>query len=389
MVNSQATCKAFITTEQYFGSCKTYEVPGNAVAHPIINLPRGVHFGLDIIKNSLINSGFIEYVKHPQKMMQQLPAHNISDDNFHSPKIYHGLWLTSKNNPREINYQVENFIKQAQKLPGYEIIMWTNIDKEVFSRLNPVIVNANITIKNIADLKTSYSKLLDLALSPAKYLPTHNAKLFNGVLIDLTKYLIMESEGGILADLNFEFAENFNPNNIAPYDFIAPTKAGSFIENGYFIAKAHHIIFQELLNYLDDVMFSGDCGLTQFKNAAALFNTDLTNFFSMAPLDMSYMMYNNKQGNFDGLVKGCTNHKNDKQISPYLWDEIHAHEEFADYIDNATTLEQVNSFIVSYCKVFQDFFGKHIINNFNCVDTKLIGLDGIGSTWQSADIVSN
>jgi hypothetical protein len=376
MVNSQATCKAFITTEQYFGSCKTYKVPSVALGHPIHLGGKNTHYGLDILKNSFINSGFIEYLKHPQKMMQQLPSHNISDNAFHSPKIYHGLWLTNKDNPKKISSQVENFIEQAQKLSGYEIIIWSNIDKEIFSKLNPVVVNANITIKNIADLKTSYSKLLDLAMSPAKYLPSQNAKVFSGFLIDLAKYLIIESEGGILADLNFKLAENFAPKNIAPYDFIAASKSLTFIENGFLIAKAHHIIFQELLNDIDYLMFSGDCALTQFKNAI-VDNFELTNFFSMAPLAMSYIMHNNQQGNFDGLTQGnCLEYKDYKPLPFGLWDKIYAHEKFSDNIDSDTTFEQITNFMIAYSEAFNQL---GFYNNFNCIKTELIGFDGMSN----------
>lgn len=294
-------CQAIVNLEEYLNSCINIEDSPYPL-HQLFRIseygPLGADYALKALKNSFNNNGLLEYIIHPQKMTedaQRLPkAKDIPTLNI--PQIFQTLWITSKEKPHPINHQLENFISQAEKLDGYKIAIWTNIEPSKLKELNPILEKENIEVYNIAHIDTEYQQLLDFILSPNEYV--HNVKIFNGVIIDIAKNIIMESTGGFLVDLNFELDDNFNQSTIQSYDFITHYMGFNIIENGFFIAKPHHIIFKEMLNIQEEMMLSPECSLKELKTR----NDNKESIFSMTPLMMAYLKYNNLEGNIDAVT---------------------------------------------------------------------------------------
>lgn len=293
-------CKAIPSLENYINSCANIEeVP----LHQLFRFSEygalGAYQTLKILKDSFINNGLIEYIIHPQKMTEDAQRLSQEKDKTSQniPKTFQGLWITSKENPKAINHHLDNFVTQSKKLDGYKIVIWTNIKPSKLKKQNPRLEEETIQVYNIAQIETEYKQLLKFILSPNKYV--HKVKEFNGVIIDIAKNIIMESIGGFLVDLNFQLDDNFNQDSIQSYDFIAHYMGFNIIENGFFIAKPHHIIFKELLNIQEEMMFSSQCSLQELKDI----NSNKESIFSMTPLMMAYLKYNNLEGNVDALTK--------------------------------------------------------------------------------------
>ena len=206
--------------------------------------------------NSLKSNNLIEYIKSPLKIAEDFNRKPSITDNLFVKTVeanfFQGIWITDKNNPKLIIMGLENFLAQARKLTGYEVIIFTNISPKKLIEQNPILELEGVAVKNIAAIDIEHKQLLDLVVSPEKYIKVDgnikNSSYF-GVLIDLAKYLVAESQGGIIADFNFNFAEGFKQVNIASNDFIGIFDNYFRLENGFFsTTKPHHVIFEELLN---------------------------------------------------------------------------------------------------------------------------------------------
>lgn len=381
------TCKSVSTLKQYLDSCPVLKSHAGVVLPTptlIRNGGRNIISTLDFLRNNWEDNGFIDYIKHPQKMFEdsgRVPSldaiNSVKED---LPKTFNGLWITNKENPRQISYTLENFIQQSKKLTEYQAIIWTNIEPAKLKEMNPLLEAENIIVKSIDDLDTEHTKLLDFVINPKKYIP-YNANNYNGVLIDIAKYLIIENQGGILADLNFTFNENFKQLSLKGHDFIAISTGFNRLENGFFVAKAHHIIFRGLLDIIDEMINNPECSLKQLRDTANLENA--TEFFSMMPLAMAYMKYNNINGNNDGAIYDCSSE------STYLPDisKIQQHEKIGAKLENKDFADIVlkesavlEEYVKSYIKIII-----HSPENFNCIEEP-IGSDNMSNTWWGTEI---
>ena len=378
---SHDTCKAHLTKKEYLNGCKSYK-PHRLSTNPLSysgNIDRA--YVLDYMKNVLEGNGFINYLKHPEEFMQPYSEDLQCEEEIFKPKKLHAEWLTNVNSPR-----LKNFIDQATKLPGYDKIIWTNLPKDIFINLHPQLMDTDIYVKNIEEIATDHRRLLDIVTNPGKHL----TNIFDVFLIDLTKYLIIESEGGIFTDFNFHFGKNFTLENIKCYSFIAPYLADlPIIENGFFISKAHHIIFRELLDTVEHMMFSNDCALHQLRKAVVL--TGATEIYSMFPLAMSGGMNNNQNGNIDVLTRGtyivplhCSSCEN-KNLSSGTLEKIQDHTKLEDSISSGN-LEQIGMFGQSYMRLKNYIEKDYSGCLFHCIENELIGKDGLEASWNNANL---
>lgn len=378
------TCKSVLTLEQYLDSCPNIEAPSlHGVPYTIANQlfalglsgnkNVGVDYSLRTLKSSFENNGLIEYIKSPRKMIedsQRLPQLKENSSVISNvPKVFQGLWLASKYKPQPIIHDLENFLTQAKKLVGYEIIIWTNINPNKLKEHNPKLEEENIKVYNLGSIDTEYKQLLNFILSPAEYV--RNVNNFNAVIIDAAKNIIMESTGGILADFNFKFNDNFQQSSIQSYDFIADYKDFNLIENGFFIAKPHHIIFRELLNIQDEMIFNPECSLKELRDD----NRGKEGTFSMTLLMMAYLKYNNQDGNIDALIqsRSCQNKLNVSKAQ--------AHEEMVAQLESDNP-EQFSEYAYS----FMD--NVNFMLCFSSFVTEPIGRDHQGDrSWSYTDLV--
>lgn len=376
------TCKSTLTLEQYINSCHIFsgKLSGGLMEKltGLNNSGRGLSYSLSILKNNWEDNGFIDYIRHPQKIfddssrLPSIEARNTTKADL--PKIFQGVWITNKGHPRAIDNQLDNFIEQAKKLEGYEAVIWTNVDLDKLKGLNPQLELNNIKVKNIVDTNTKHKQLLDFILAPKDYLKPSQGHNFNGAIIDIAKYIIIENQGGILADLNFKFDKNFQQSNIASHDFIAIARGFNRIENSFFIAKPHHTIFNELLNIIDEMIHNPECSLQELREVAG--PTLATEFFSMMPLAMAYMKNNNLESNVDALIGGCSK---TKEIHLLNLDQTQKHEDIAHKLESSN-LEEFEEYTESYMSLIAE-----APKNFNCIKEP-IGVDSMSMTWWGAGI---
>jgi hypothetical protein len=190
-------------------------------------------------------------------------------------------------------------ISHTQKLKGFESEIWNNISQDILLRLNPELGGINIKQKNLAELTTKHIKLLDVALSPNKYIVSYTIHNFKRFLIDLDKYLLIESKGGILTDLNFRFSEQFNSNN--SYDLMATQMGLIRLENSFFIAKPPQPTFADTFDIIKEMIFTSDCALQELRDSHQKYNIISTEVFSMIPLVMTYICMSDETVGYDGM----------------------------------------------------------------------------------------
>ena len=398
-------CKSTVTLEQYYSSC-----PNNVLIKDRLlqeRLLEDSHFApvfycshrthnpkvdtLIYLKSFFEGNGYIDYIKNPQKTIDHgsrkptLPQNDVIKTEF--IKVFHGLWLTNKQKPHIINSALDNFIVQSKKLNDYKVIMWTNIPSDKLREMNPQLDKENIITKNIADIKTDHTNLLDFIISPKEYINFKNSST-SGLVIDITKYIIMESQGGVIADLNFRFEKNFQQSSIEYYDFIAEKTSFNAIENGFFVATAHHPIFIETLNIIDEMINSPDCSLHELKAINALRTIELVDLFSMMPLSMSYISSNNQKGKIDALfipfgpyqsLPDKSNQDNHRVILLNAT-QVQQHEEKVAQLDSSDLKD-----FGDYVSIYHELLCKGAYSDNNYF-TEALGKDGHSNTWQHTDI---
>lgn len=188
----------------------------------------------------------------------------------------------------------------------------------------------------------------------------------------------MESQGGILADFNFKFDVNFDQTKLDNYDFMAPLRGFNRLENGFFAAKPHHVIFTELLNIIDEMINNPECSLKLFRDTVSLENA--TELLSMMPLAMAYIKYNNINGNRDGGIYKCST----REIKSISIDKIQKHQEMESLLYSNDFDGDFSQYVDSYLQLIAG----NKEGNLNCID-EFIGVDNILSmTWWDAGITA-
>lgn len=381
------TCSSVLTIKDYYNSCSISGSSNSIAALPSIfpaGSGRGIHFSLAFLRTSIKDNGFIDYIKHPLKIVEDftrkpsLEASNIEKDGL--PKIFQGLWLTNPENPKPILDYLLNFIEQGKKLEGYQSIIWTNLSSEKLNELNPILKEENILVKNISTLETQYQNLLDFVISPSKYIKPEQHSNYNGLLIDLAKYLILENQGGILADFNFKFDNKFKLESFNNIDFTAFYKGKYFIENGFLVSNPHHLIAKELLNIIDEMLNNPDCALNNLRD---LGNMDTITFlFSMMPLSMAYMKYNNLENNVDALVSS-TKIKKPKEFDVELLEQVQNFEN-KSYLLEADNFVELTEYVDDYLSILSDL---ESYTSPNCLGESIGRDNNLSMTWWGAAIV--
>ncbi len=379
-----------------------------------------------LLIESAQNNGYLEYIKHPAKMITNHQKSKMAKIEQGLSTLYktvlklfgdeesgkfQALWLTDTRLSevtyhRPINYDnFLNYIEQSTKAigSGYKTIIWTNLDKETFWNIHPLFkqgFSEFIEIKNLADLDTEYVKLKDLLLSPDKYLPkTDDKAKYTGFLVDLAKYLILEKEGGLLADLNFKFVQDFDPMYLEHYDYIGNRcLAGGLarIENNFFYSKPHHPIFKETLNIIEEMIFNPSFGNSMLLNAG-LRSTPFTELYSMMPYSIGYIKGFNQDGNNDALhtivMPGSPGYsceelkkrftKSGQEFSPELKAKIADYEALGYNLENLTDKDQLRAALKEF-KQIEDMLYEY--QSYQCVDGSLVGADTQAMSWGSASL---
>lgn len=363
-------------------------------------------YSLAHLRSFLEERGYLDYLKHPHQIYLDLEKkpdlYNCNVARHALPKVFQSVWITNPKFPRPIKSKdLNSFFSQAKKLEGYKKVIWTNIEPDLFREIHKKdLASQDITIQNIANLKTNYTKLLDFLISPEMYVPHFviEKSLLNGVFIDLAKYLVMEAKGGVLADFNFYFVDDFNKSNIESYDFIAQKKSFTFIENGFFVAKPHHIIFTEVLEIMYDLLIdNSDCGMNEYRDLLyspkAMFGDYLVYRFTMEPLFMAYLKFNNQENNVDALMYRYDNETMFGETSEVIISkhdyfqnnaDISHEEHYKLYSDNFNDLEDYATAYWELLYPMVQYMG--IIPSGSLLEQDLVGRDTTDCSWHQAGI---
>lgn len=369
---------------------------------------------LALLMESAQNNGYLEYIKHPSRIIEhhknngKVKPENLLTKFFDDKKEgkFQALWLTNLSNPKAIKAtDFNNYLEQGTKAlnSGYKMIIWTNLDKDIFwniHQLQKKFVSELIEIKNIADLDTQYINLKNLLLSPDRYLPsTLDKAAYTGFLVDLAKYLILEQEGGLLADLNFKFVQDFDPENLEQYDYVGnKCLAGGLerVENNFFYSKSHHPIFKETLNIIEEMIFNPSYGNEKLLNIG-LDSTQFVEHYSMMPYSIGYIKGFNQDGNNDAmqtitfpgtLGKSCEDTyaflKNRNQdFSPELKAKIEEYEALTYNLENIKNKDILREVILKLYTIREMLFP---YQDYQCVDGSLVGEDTQTMSWGSASL---
>lgn len=392
-------CKSTPTLEDYLNSCPSSflpiqkHYPLNQKHCKLKTYSTAPHGFLDAreafksaallthIKNYLKDSGHLDLITHPEEMLLRngkrfLDKKNVVEKDL--IKFFHSVWLTNEDDPQEIK-SLDNFLDQVKKLENYEAIIWTNLDPDVLYSQNPLLEINKIKVNYIGDLNTRYKELLDLIVNKNNYIDLYFSA---GAFIDIAKYLILQSEGGILADFNFKFSDQFSHSILAKYDFIGLEQAYNYLENGFFVLnQKSHIIMNELLNIINELVFSPDCGLKEFREAFFDCSGDdpSTKYITMMTLSMMHMKYNNQGDNLDVLISNKVGNL-DKFVSAsksYL-NNINSLNNNIDAL-YSNDLEDINNFIEKYFSlVLQQ---SEFCHTYNYISPDLLGEDGSSLDW--------
>lgn len=208
--------------------------------------------------------------------MAELFAENFSEVNlfksYHSfldlqpaseikiPSSLHHIWLTNPEKPQQISAkQVEAIIATAELLLTDQVNhfvynIWTNIRSlESFDRIT---THSNIAVRSIEELNLSQLQ---------ENLITHLiSNQYWGMASDYLRYIIVEQQGGVYADLGAEFYRS--PGlDLFKWDFFANEWHGYLAANNFFAARAHHPIMQCLVNTVTDNLSDFVEGTTDFN----------------------------------------------------------------------------------------------------------------------------
>jgi mannosyltransferase OCH1-like enzyme len=207
--------------------------------------------GYNICYNrSLMTASVGEWIEYQEFFRHRLDIlkNQSSRTSIHPiPKISHHIWLTSAENPKNVDQQCIEYIKNTLKLvskdAGWRNIFWTNnrnLIKETIENLDEFGIEVKeineANLKSFNDIKAIYEKSFEYNLA----MPS-----------DIASYVILHEYGGVYFDIDYELKQSMD-HLMEKYSFIAheePMK-NLYIGNAFIAASVNHPIISESLGLL-------------------------------------------------------------------------------------------------------------------------------------------
>ena len=224
--------------------------------------------------------------------------------NLKIPRIIHHVWVTNRKTRREIPDEdiqhvldTKNTFSQKDSSLGtythpqeaWEHIVWTN-DKSLIPRSVDKLQKEGIKVKDLSEIDKNFKLKQEV-----NDLIEHNKW---GMASDFLRLEIINTKGGVYADLNYVFDRKIE-NEVHKYDFFATSfdmlEQSYWIQNNLFGSKAHHPI-------LEDAILSAKDNLAIYQKYDATLGLDIfesTVRVSGSLLTLSYYKKANQIGNIN------------------------------------------------------------------------------------------
>lgn len=236
----------------------------------------------------------------PEKLYDSLATIPATSDKI--PHFVHHIWLTSEDSPNEIKFKnLENTVKTkeffANKMGSdWHHIVWTN-NKSLIPSSAVFLAKNDIELRSIFDYQDQIRLIDEISalVSSKKW----------GIASDALRYCIIESLGGIYADLNFKFL-NAPTEEVKKYDFFSLS-----LVNSFFAAKANHPIITHEIDMIKGIFNDSYPSLLWLKDHDDVREqTYLTTAYTFAYSVIKYFnhennkdfVYNNGILNFEGFT---------------------------------------------------------------------------------------
>lgn len=197
------------------------------------------------------------------------------------PRIIHSIWLTNKENPRELLRQdIKSIIARKKFFANdgeWEHVVWTN-DKKLIPKSIKSLEKNGITVRSIYEIKDElklFNEVIEL-IAQNKF----------GMASDILRYSIIYSEGGTYADLNYKFFQTIW-QYVQKYDWFS-----DYHQNNFFSAKKYHIVLEGALK---EIASGFEKPITYIDNLS----NDHTFQMTYLPYVISLIRNSNKDGNID------------------------------------------------------------------------------------------
>lgn len=207
------------------------------------------------------------------------------------PSIMHHIWLTHRDDPKEIRPQdIENVIRTkevfAQGEGIWKHIVWTN-DLQLIPASVSKLTESGIEVKSIHDDKddiASFELIEELI----------EQKLW-GKASDTLRYSLVEYFGGVYADINYIFDRDVTDETYK-YNFFTSTFDLYYIENYFFGASPHHPVVQKMVSLVARNLLNPPKYLIDISDQESDVMTDMG---TADPTFIAYYLEANKNGNID------------------------------------------------------------------------------------------
>lgn len=171
------------------------------------------------------------------------------------PAIFHHIWITNSNNPKEISESnIKSILKtysilSTDPVNSWKYNIWSN-SLESLPKSREKLKKYNIEFKDIADLDLTESIQENIQFTVDNH--------YFGMASDFLRYIIIHQQGGLYADLGAELYRAPG-EDLYRYDFVANQWQDTLIANNFFAAKPAHLALGYMIEIVSD-------NLAHFRN---------------------------------------------------------------------------------------------------------------------------
>ncbi len=172
------------------------------------------------------------------------------------PKTVNHLWITNPSAPVDF-FMTENLKTQVELYTTWHHVLWINVPETDLPYAIKQAQELGFEIRQLSTLETQYPELLNLVLSfsiPGVDFTQANYGRDKSTLVDISKYLITESCGGLIIDLNYDAKNVLLDSLLYKHGFIK-----QHYENSLFAAVPHHQLMQKVLDALYMILINNQC----------------------------------------------------------------------------------------------------------------------------------
>lgn len=220
------------------------------------------------------------------------------------PYILHHVWLTHPSSPREISEVDFANLIATKSIFGQAPVKWKHIvwcnDPEIIPLSVAKLREFGIEVKSI------YEHQEDLRLF--KFIETLVENKLWGTASDTLRISVLESFGGVYADLNYVFNREVT-EEVHKYNFFATSFLDELIGNYFFGSGPGHPILREALNVIDRSFNKGYKDLNEFH---------LTLTTTTLAIDLAYYLRGNLNGNKDVIYPSTSYYRKMKMGENFI-----------------------------------------------------------------------